>query len=438
MSSGIIIPNITNISDLVKSEDPDILILVWDKSSNTLKGVKGVTGDVLEFGAGFLTPNGAVLNGVFFSNPVDALNTAVSGEKVTFMSGTYDINNLLRTGVDLDFSPDAKIIYTGTTGDPTKAIFDTSSLTGGYQGNITGLGVFEKTTDGSFKGIVFNNNIADDIYFEALSINSKGNTAIWSDNGNILVRVKQSIQSQGGTGIYSTGGKITVYADEIIETIASCVWSDASTSEITLYSNKLETTTGLTVLSANGGNLSVYGNNINKTSLNANSVLRVQDSNSILNVFAKKILGLSSAKIISVDNGILNLFHCEVENIDTTTSSAILNSGGILNVFLSIIKSNGTISTHINNGGTSKFQNTKINNLANNSSSGGLDIGGGTLILDNVTIVTTHTSSESLVASSAQNVKVYGTSVSNKAKNVNVTLKINSGVTGFIVDALVE
>lgn len=71
MPSPVIVPNVSKVSDIVKSSDPDILLLVWDKSSGLLKGVKGESGDVLEFSTSILLEDKISVS----SSEILALNT---------------------------------------------------------------------------------------------------------------------------------------------------------------------------------------------------------------------------------------------------------------------------------------------------------------------------------------------------------------------------
>jgi hypothetical protein len=83
-------------------------------------------------------------------------------------------------------------------------------------------------------------------------------------------------------------------------------------------------------------------------------------------------------------------------------------------------------------GGTLRWSG-RIHNTISDAAIVGFLVDGGTLTLGNTEIVLSHASNVSVDAGSARNVYVYGTTVTNRAKGSNVTLKGNTS--GFVVSS---
>ncbi len=369
----------------------------------------------------------------------EAVGDVASKETVNIPGIAFAVGDLFAgsnvSDFNMHFEPGSEINAPASS----KAVFDGTSCPGGtFGGNISGEGVFNKASDASFKGIFYNNNGADNILFEFRKINANGNTAIWSDAGFILFRAQDEIISAGGTSVYSGGGEILGYVPDIRETNAPTIWGDAANAKITIYARKLETATGQNLRSANGAEVTVYADEAENTTLDANALSRVQDANSILNLHITKITGKHSSALIEIDDGILNLFDCDqAENLDTGANNGILNGGGTINVYRSNVIANGTFSVHANQPGAvrTKYFNSTVKHNGNTTSSHGIELDGGTAIIDDVTIETTNASADSITAGTAKNAKIY-LMKANKAKNANVTNIITGGIE--IVDADVE
>lgn len=137
--------------------------------------------------------------------------------------------------------------------------------------------------------------------------------------------------------------------------------------------------------------------------------------------------------------------------LDTSVSGNVIIKGDVTSAS-NIIIANAGATYHIKNcdynsnkastpsislsAGTLRLSNCRVKNLDNNAASHGITKTGGTLILDNAKIVTTHAASESLNATGAQDIKVYS-GYANKAITPVFFTNLITGTT-FIVDAEVE
>lgn len=338
-----------------------------------------------------------------FKTLTAAKNAAVAFSTIIVLPGTYDENDLLKTNVNWNFLNGA--IINSTIGDQTIAIFDSSVLVGGYQGKITGYGIFNKNSDASFKGIVFANNDADDFFIEALEMDSKGNTTIWVEDiagtAKVNVLVINKANSDGGTPFYSANGILNVRCDEAIDsTDAAVIWSDSANAEINAIINK-----------ANGF---------------------FNCTNGILNINFNTV----TKNITLISNGIATIIGNKADFNDGTIAidAIIQNIGGTLKYN---VKETTLINASTPNNRVALHQSGKtfiigrLVNLLNNED--GILVSGAGLILQDVEIITTGAGSESINAGLAQNIKVYQ-GVANKAVNINITELVNS----LTIDANVE
>lgn len=385
---------------------------------------------------------GVFVDGTFFSTLTEAKPAMTAGKIAYVNPGVYNENDLLN-GIDPTanwyFLPGAIIDYDGTVGDPSKAIFDSSSLIS-YQGNILGYGEFRKATDASLTGIIFLDNAADSVYFEALNTDAKGNTAFLVNAGDIIIRVEQTIETDAGVGVKTTGtGQITVYSDTI-EDISGTVFAiDSFAGKIVAFCNKISP--GIRAVLT--GELDVTFDLISSPALFSSTIEIASDAK--LTAKGRRIehVGIGSVNLInhlSTEDSLIDVL--EIENIATDFSGRIISSGGsgkltVKNASLKgNVNANRLISIEAGSTGITLFENVRAENLSVDGSANTSVIqvlgAGATLILDDITLIT-NGGGDSITANAARNIKVYG-GVANKAVDVNITEQVNN----LTIDPLVE
>ncbi len=128
----------------------------------------------------------------------------------------------------------------------------------------------------------------------------------------------------------------------------------------------------------------------------------------------------SSSEGIYMDNGILtingNISSAAPNTLEAGTLT--INGNVTCSVFYALLINNGTLT--INNG--------IIQSTQNNLNGHGVNIGGGTVILQNVKIVCTHADAKSIYAASAKDVYCMGV-WANRDDDNNITQKITGGFT---------
>lgn len=117
----------------------------------------------------------------------------------------------------------------------------------------------------------------------------------------------------------------------------------------------------------------------------------------------------------------------DIRNLEVGTTAAqfAINCTGGTHVIKNARFIGGASNKGVNiTGGTLILENCHINTSAN-ATTNPITKSGGTLILKNCSLVAEGTR-DSIAAADAQNVKVYGTSVANKAKHANVTIQVGT------------
>jgi len=385
---------------------------------------------------------GAVVNGVFFVTIAEAVAAATANQTIFVGPGVYttlDNLNGIESTVSIRVSKGA--FFDGTTGDDTRAIWDTSTIAtpaAGYTGAITGEGFYSKPTSGAFTGIFFGANVNDSGVFEGFSFDGQGNTPIWVDGGRLIVRFNQG-RSQGGVTIFTGAptADVTAYISEIDETTALPIW--ANSGKITVYANRITTTSGVFLQADTGGELNIYADDfIQGLDSPAIHGITAKDAGTVINCYVKKVSTfISNAAILFSETGaIINAFQGIYKNAAVNTiGSGIINESEI-NVFGSQIICE-SLSPCIGHGVATVLGNyvdTAIINNGNNVASTGINADAGVTILDDVKIVV-NTGAFSINAPGVgRTVKVYR-GVANKLVNAaNVTEQVNN----LTIDALVQ
>lgn len=259
--------------------------------------------------------------------------------------------------------------------------------------------------------------------------------SVWWTNGRLHVDAKQIIGSSSAivSDVASAPtGDAFIRADEIAATLpisiqgsnsAAAIWIDALTI-------KNDTATVAYAIAANGANRlyvtaqkifgAIDGNGDGLVYVDAQKIAAVKNGAS----GSPSLIGLrSSTGVARITIGHYDPVTFTGESIKITGGTVDLRGGDLTQ----IASGKGLEIT----GGTTRLQALRLNTAANSATSP-ITKSGGTLILDDVTLVA-ESSADSIAAGSAQNVKIYGTSVTNKAKNANITLQANTA--GLIVSA---
>lgn len=398
-----------------------------------------------------------------------AKTAATSGDTIFVGPGTYAERNLLKNGVNWYFYPGATVDITTTSPAQTgandtmaAAIFDDSvrGANGAVVCSINGFGVFsrnELTLSGQ-EATVFIRNPASNVSINCKSIIGAGEIywTIWGD-----------------------GGRCTINCETIIGAVNGVFWSNGD-----LFINAVEITsnfTGPTILTntlyGGGGNRWLTGGLWIKaqrlTNTNTGSVINtIGNASARVWIEAQKIEG-TGGPVVTISG---NKVYIKAEKIECTGDGQVVEiaatgaglwleaqkvEGGGDGIPLYLIDSNSAnikiqslvagvgapAAIEIDGGsavvevqelttasastkglyhtaGNLRLLNTKID-ASLSSSSNPIVIADAGLVLQNCVLIA-EAGRDSITASGAQDVKVYGTSVTNKAKHVNITVLIGT------------
>jgi hypothetical protein len=141
---------------------------------------------------------------------------AVSGDTIIVEAGTYSENNLLKNGVNWHFMPGAIVSYVDADAINGYGIFD-DRATGACVCRITGGGTFVYQIDFNAlcRGLLYTQDPASDIYFEALRLSITDTTGASSFAGGIAVKNCLRVVARVGNIFDQNYGAGTSYSSGI-------------------------------------------------------------------------------------------------------------------------------------------------------------------------------------------------------------------------------
>lgn len=327
---------------------------------------------------------------VEFTTIAKAVTAVASGQAIIVPRGTFAEGDLFLNATVNDFDMHFESGAIVDAPASTKAIFDTSNLSG-YTGKITGDGVFKKATDASFKGIVFADNDSDNFYIEGIDFIANGNTTFWvqdtSGTAEVKVNVKRLASSNGGSVFYSASGKLIFEAFEALElSELKVAWSDGANAIL-----RGDILTGRGFIQIDSGLLELD-------------------------------FGFLTDSGVQIFGGSAFMQGRQLENVTSVAlGGTIQNTGGTLHydVYETLSDITGATSPVIDHTGGKTFVNGRLKNVRNNASSHGVKVSTSGLIMEDVIVVVTG-AADSINSVAAQNVKIYKM-VANTAKDANIT-----------------
>ena len=398
---------------------------------------------------------------------------AITGKTIFVSPGEYSGTNLLKNGVSWDFATGAVLTDVRTTEGST---FDDSptGANGAIVGMIGGMGelVYDGTYDneegtGEKCNVLFLTNTGSNLTVQCTELRNERDveftrqsqstvrqtagtlhltaeriltncgSAIWWDDGPCWVNAQRieatdatdgvggvyvSLPDTASTGdLYVTAQLITAAGGAAITVIptaignASRVWIDC-----------LDIRAGGRGIDVQAGFVYVTGQRLRAGNIAVNMV-----AGELWLTVQKVLVDMSGGRGLYLQGGESHLQFEDVEEIATGANRMIECTGGT-----HIIKGMrwvGGASTAgiLVSGGTLILENCYINTSANAGTSP-ISKSGGTIILDGCTLIAEGTQ-DSITASTAQNVKIYGTTFANKTVNVNVTIQVGTLVVGASV-----
>jgi len=382
------------------------------------------------------TKQGGYVNGVFFPAILDARDAAAPGETIFVGDGTYGELDLLGGLEDNNYVMTDGAIFTGTIGDPTVAIFDTSTIAtpaNGYKGRITGGAFYSKPADASFVGIVSATNANDDMYFECVDAIDGGNTAFFADEGTITIQATGLLKSDGGAVCSSdNNGTIIVYADTIQDDNSAPLFAGSPGGTIISTARQILSLNSDCLAGQSSGTMIVTDFELIKTgdfrciATNIGADLYLQgkriENDSVASFTFESTAGYANVHEIANLSGQCYLASTapaagQVMEFSGSNIIGTNNNGGVMD---------------ITGGGTTKLLNTRVINSDLGPSADVLNLTNGKYILDDV-ILKTFGSGDSVMSPGPTNILVYG-GVANTATGANVTEDVNA----LDINALVE
>jgi len=393
-----------------------------------------------------------------YASPLTASSEASSGDLIVLRTATYTVSeNMGADGVNW-YLPAGTTV--SASGDLESGIFDDSAngLNAPFSFTVDGAGVISYESTGETTPFVHAINITNassevvirckkvigdtnddgsdssgavavldgslELTCEEVVSTGKGYCVYW-ENGDMSVKAHKIIGAQNGAVSSVTNatptGKFWVEALEITSSASSVINTAGNQTAARVWVNAQE------VLAASGFHaLDIIGSE--KIYVTAQKISNTGAESAVL--VATGELWLKVDKI-TADDTMLELTGGtswidlqELEVGSATAAYCIVCSGGT-HVIKGARFTGGASSLGINvTGGTLTLIDCYINTAAN-ASARPITKSGGTLILQNCALVAESTQ-DSIEASTAQNVKVYGTSVANKAKDANVTIQVGT------------
>lgn len=371
-----------------------------------------------------------------------AQSYSVSGDLIKIAAGLYADYNLGVDGVIYDFAHNA--ILNSSNNYCFYDLGTAKSFT------VVGFGNFQSNT-----AIVRATNASTVIGFVCNNLTNANDGRIFYMGGGATIRAFHwgKISTTGNPGVFEAmfrsdsngagvvGGKIYVSGIGTVETPGFV----AQVKQATSHDGYIEINSLGGVYWLAGGNARavseqqsgtiVFNTKVyaNTTSIYGLPVFR-HESNFTLTVINGDVVSSSTVDLLST--GVTGSVIIKGD-VTSASSIAIANAGASYHIKNCDYSSNKASTPSISiSAGSLRLSNCRVKNLDNNAASHGVTKTGGTLILDNVKVVTTHAASESLNTTGAQDIKVYS-GYANKAITPVFFTNLIAGTT-FIVDAEVE
>jgi hypothetical protein len=393
---------------------------------------------------------------------VAARSAAASGDLIEVFPGGYAITaSLAKAGVNWHFHAGAIVTYASDSAGGTWSDGGTSmsfSVTGDgdfirtatdsgstqidivsvtHASSVISISARDLSTDHESDSVAGNcvYQSAGKLYVRARKISAVGlsasATGVWWLNGEMHVHAEriECTSAGGGQAVYGTcnatpTGDAYITADEITSSIYA-IYSNGSNTAAAMWVRALivRGTASLPTAIQNAGSNRLY-----VETEKVFGQIGTSASSGLLYVRAQKQSALANGSsgapsLIYIANGTARI---AIDHYDPVsfTGESIKVTGGTLELlgggFVGIASGKGFEIT----GGTARLQGLRVDTAAN-SSSNPVTKSGGTLILDGCTLVA-EGASDSIAAGSAQNVKVYNGTVTNRAKNANVTIQVGT------------
>ena len=267
-----------------------------------------------------------------------AIGAVGSGEVITIPAGTYAEGDLFSGANVSDFDIHFGVGAVVNAPAGTEAVFDTSSLPGAADINITGYGEFNKATDAGFRGIVYANNNADVLSVEALDMDSNGNTTVWVEDAAgtavVDIRIRSRANSDGGGVFYSASGKLNIDASEAVEsTGGDVVLTDNAQSEVNAVFDRVE-----------GGYTGIGGVMLITTQRAFKNYVTVSAGTVSINGVKAELKAGTATKMISNAGATLRYNVLRTE-MDIATGTEVLNHSSGTTQLISLITNQRNIAT---------------------------------------------------------------------------------------------
>lgn len=366
-----------------------------------------------------------------FSDITSAVAAATTGQTIVIPPGTYPEGDLFSGSTTSTFNMEFALGATVNAPVNAKAIFDTTSLPGVADIKITGRGIFNKASDASFKGIIYQDNTSDNIYIEMLSANGNGNTVAWLDGGFLHIKAEEKLESAGGDVLFTGSDVSTIVCEaDILEDLGFIV-VDANGAFGTIIVKTRKITSGASAaINCNAGS-TVRVIDFDFIETGDNSAITGDDGTGEVYLQGRRMENSSTNSTINTISGIVDVSKIENFNgsiYDAFTASSIsmefINCNVIGNISAAIIRLGATV--------TFKLKNCRVENKNGGATAHVIEKFEATLIIEGGTLITAGTG-DSIFASTAQNVKVYS-GVANKEVNSNISQQ----VANLLIDSNVE
>jgi len=393
-----------------------------------------------------------------YASPLTASAAASSGDLIVFRPASFTVSeNMGADGVNWYFPAGTTV---SASGDLESGIFDDSAngLNAPFSFTVDGAGVISYESTGETTPLVHAINITNassEVVIRCKKVigdtnddgsDSSGAVAVF--DGSLELTCEEVLSTGKGYCVYWENGDLSVKAHKLIGTQNAAISSNIqSTPTGKFWVEALDVTSSASSVITTAGNQTTARVWINAQEIYAASGFKAVDiqgsekiyitAQKISNSGAESAVFMSSGELwlrvdkITADDTMLELTGGtswidlqELEVGSATAAYCIVCSGGT-HVIKGARFTGGASSLGINvTGGTLTLIDCYINTAAN-ASARPITKSGGTLILQNCALVAEATQ-DSIEASTAQNVKVYGTSVANKAKDANVTIQVGT------------
>jgi len=370
------------------------------------------------------TVQGGLVGGVFFPDIIDAMAAALAGQTVFIGEGNYtpcDILNGTQNGINIVISEGA--IFTGTTGDLSKAIFDSSTIASpasGFTGNIIGDGIFSKPTDGSFTGTLFLGNANDDVYFCGKSIVGNENAAVWMEQGQLRMNITESVRSTDANCFLIENNAISLNLScPIIEDTAGGDAIDLGNGTNIIHTSRIISNSGVPLRGGFSANNTVYFDTITAGN---NSAVN-QNSSGVMSLIGQLIVNNSGTPTFSDFSGLI-----DVRNVNNNGSGPIFSDPlaasdtTLLNGNYTSDAAIGTINITLA-GAQMEIINCRVTNSNAGANAAAVNIILSDLILREVVFVTN--GGDSVRSTAPTDIRVYS-GIANKAVSADTTQKENN------------